>query len=450
MQSVNRARLSGREVIAAMVAVVALMAPLLVAAQSEQPSSAKTLTLDEVVSTAVKRNLELHAARQEILSARARLEHASRWVPSNPEISVQQRRRNPPGPGGTSTDFGIEISQELWIGGQRGLNRSARQSEVESARAMIQFLELTVAARTRRAFLDLLVARESVETAQRAVAVTEEIQQATQSRKEAGEANRIEVNSASIGVGRAKSALAEARANENAARARLRELMADEVPEEVEVSGDFNLRALDLPPRSQLLNRVVAHRGDLAAAAADIAAAESDLALSRRQLIPNLTVFGFYEQEEQEDITGVGVSMPLPILHRYGGERKEAQANLRKAQIERDALLLEVRVGLERAIDDYRVAKTRIEAVSGQVLASAEDNVRLTYEAFRAGEVGITAVSSAQESLLQARRAYLEARRAFIQAASDLERTSGGLLVVHGRPAEPAPSSESEINQKES
>lgn len=222
------------------------------------------------------------------------------------------------------------------------------------------------------------------------------------------------------------------------------------MPEEVEVSGNFNLRALDLPPRSQLLNRVVAHRGDLAAAAADIAAAESDLALSRRQLIPNLTVFGFYEQEEQEDITGVGVSMPLPVLHRYGGERKEAQANLRKAQIERDALLLEVRVGLERAIADYRVAKTRIEAVSGQVLASAEDNVRLTYEAFRAGEVGITAVSSAQESLLQARRAYLEARRAFIQAASDLERTSGGLLVVHGRPAEPAPSSEPETNQKES
>ncbi|QKK02097.1 MAG: TolC family protein [Pseudomonadota bacterium] len=450
MQSANRARMSGRAAVAAMTVAIALMVPLWVAAQSGQSSPEGTLTLDEAVATAMQNNLELHAARQEILTARARLEHASRWAPSNPRISVKQRRRNPPGPGGTSTDFGVELSQELWIGGQRGLNRSGRQSEVESARAMIQFLELTVAARTRRAFLDLIVARESVETAQRAVTVTEEIQQTTLSRKEAGEATRIEVNSAAIGVGRARSALAEARADANGARARLRELMADKVPEDIELSGDFNLRALDLPPRSELLNRVVGHRGDLAAAAADIAAAESDLALSKRQLIPNLTVFGFYEQEEEEDITGVGVSMPLPVLHRYGGERKEAQADLRKAQIERDALLLEVRIGLDRAIEDYRVAKSRIEAVSEQVLASAEDNVRLTYEAFRAGEVGITAVSSAQEALLQARRAYLEARRAFIRAATDLERTSGGLLVVHGRPAEAETSPEDEINEKES
>lgn len=444
MQATSFARSRGRLATTALSILIALLVSPLLAAQSDAPSTTnRILTIGEAVTTAMERNLELHAARQEILSAEARLQHAGRWTPSNPEISVQQGRRDPPGPGGTSTDYGIEIAQELWIGGQRGLNRSARRSEVESARAMIQYLELSVAARTRRVFLDLLIARESVETARRAVEVTEEIERATVSRKEAGEATRMELNTAAIGVGRARSALAEARADENAARARLRELMADALPNDARISGDFELRSLDLPNRSELLNRVVGHRGDLAAAAADIAAAESDLALSKRQLIPNLTVFGFYEQEEREDIAGVGVSMPLPVLHRYGGERKEAQSNLRKAQIERDALLLEVRIGLERAIDDYRVARERVNAVSEQVLASAEDNVSMTYEAFRAGELGITAVASAQESLLQARRAYLAARRAFVRAAADLERTSGGLLVVHGRPAA-APQTESQ------
>lgn len=295
---------------------------------------------------------------------------------------------------------------------------------------MVDFLELSIASRTRRAFLELLVAGEALETARRAVEVAEELQAATGSRIEAGEANRIEVNSAAIAVGRAQSALAEARAGENAARASLRRLMADELPETSALSGSFEVEELDLPARAELLNRVVAHRADLSAAAADIAAAESELTLSRRQLIPNLTVFGFYEQEPNEDVMGLGVSMPLPVLHGFGGERKQARSELDRARIERDALLLDVRVGLTRGIEDYRAARMRMRAVSDQVLASAEENVHLTYRAFRAGEVGITAVASAQEALLEARRDYLAARRAFIKAATELERTSGGLLAT--------------------
>ena len=66
------------------------------------------------------------------------------------------------------------------------------------------------------------------------------------------------------------------------------------------------------------------------------------------------------------------------------------------------------------------------------VLRAAEQNVELTYEAFRAGQVGVAAIASSQETLLQARRDFLDAQRALVRAAGDLERASGGLLVLRG------------------
>ena len=173
--------------------------------------------------------------------------------------------------------------------------------------------------------------------------------------------------------------------------------------------------------------------------------------------MPNLTAFGFYSEEEGDQITGAGVSLPLPLWHRFGGERQQARADLEAAQIKRDRLLLDIRVGMERAVTRYRAARERIQAVGEQMLRAAEDNVELVFESFKAGQVGIMAVATAQESLLQSRNAYLEAQRAFVRAARDLERTSGGLLSVHDasvvRPetnAAEAEQNETEQNQENS
>lgn len=444
--------ISGRRLSGSMLAMLVFCAPVIA-----QPTEAEfvgpiqpdtTLTLDRAVDLALERNYEIRSARSRVVEAGGRLKHDSRLVPSNPELEFSTADRNPAGPERSSTDFGIRLSQELWIGGQGGLKRRAARSRLDGARAAADFLEITVAARTRSAFLDLLVARRSVETAQRTVEVTTNIMETAQARLDSGEATQMEANTAEIGLGRARSELAAAEAEHNLARSRLAELMAVELPDPTSLKGQFETRPLNLPPRRQLLNQVAQRRQDLAAAAAEVAAAQQELKLSRRQLIPNLTVFGFYEEEENAEIAGVGLSLPLPVLHRYSGERTEAGARLEQAGIERDALLLRIRLEVDRAVADYRAARRRVEAITERVLRSAEQNVELTYEAFRAGQVGVAAIASSQETLLQARRDYLEAQRALVRAAGDLERASGGLLILRGSTPERSPEPESKSNME--
>ena len=393
-----------------------------------QPNT--TLTIDRAVDIALQRNPELQLALTRVEREQGTLRHQSRLVPSNPELEFSLAERDPGGVESASTDLEVRVAQEFWIGGQGGLRRRAAESQVERARAMVRFFELSVAARTRAKFLEWLVARDAVDTARRAVEVTKTIRDASSSRLEAGEATRIEVNTARVALGRAQSALADAQASVNRTRAELASLMGIELPNALELEGALNPSPLQLPARAELLNRVAQQRSDLAATVADVMTASEELKLSRRLLIPNLTVFGFYAEEEGDQIAGAGVSMPIPLLHRFGGERDQARADLEAAQIERDRLLLDIRLGMERAVLDYRTARKRLDAVGEQMLRSAEENVELVFEAFQEGQIGIMAVAAAQESLLQSRVAYLDAQNAFVQAALDLERVSGGLLAV--------------------
>ncbi|HKJ70770.1 MAG TPA: TolC family protein [Gammaproteobacteria bacterium] len=390
------------------------------------------LHLEQALSRALQHNLTIRQARQQVGIRRGQRTHAARIVPTNPELSLSAASRR--GDAETTTDLGVRVAQTLFTGGKRGLGMAAAGARVDSARARLAYLQTATAARTRRAFLDLLVAREAVATAERVLAISREFRDYARGRLEAGGATRMALNTARIGVGRAEAALASARTRADRARVRLLELMAADPARDLAVAGEIRGRSLDLPDRRALLRRSLRRRDDLAAAGREVAAAQKELTLSERQLVPNLTVFGFYKREGGADVAGGGVSAPIPALHRYRGEQEAAAARLRRAQLEADALRITVRREVTQALAEYRGARRRLAALKGAVLDSAEQNLALTQQALRAGKVGVPAVTAARDNLLNVRRDYLDALSALVTAATDLERATGGLIALGPKP----------------
>ncbi|MEQ8990277.1 MAG: TolC family protein [Pseudomonadales bacterium] len=245
-----------------------------------------------------------------------------------------------------------------------------------------------------------------------------------------GRATALEVNSAVIGAARAQTELAEAERQATLAQLDLAEVLGRDPTQTLAVAGRIDPWNLELPDQPTLLNAAVHRRGDLAAAAARVEAARQELRLSRRQLIPNLTVFGFYEEEEGAEITGFGASMPLPLLHRYDGEREEAAGRLEEAQLLADEQRLQVRRDVLVGLANYRAARREAELLGNEMLARAEENLALVQEAFAAGKVGAPAITSAQDNLISVRRSYLDVLSALIRAVTDLESATGGLITL--------------------
>lgn len=391
-------------------------------------SGANPLTLDEAIDEALRNNIALRQASAEVDIRQGDRQHAGRWTPSNPEVEIESAERE--GPADTSTDLGIRISQELWVGGQRGIAKAAADAQVRAARSELDFLRTAVAARTRQAFLGLLWAQRSVDTAQRLLEINRAFREYEQARLEAGKSTATALNSAIIGVDRARAELADAKRAVTRRRLRLAEVLSRDASAPLKVTGKLQPWELSLPNTVTLLNQAVRQRQDLAAAHHRVVAAREDLRLSRRQWIPNLTVFGFYEEEEGADITGGGVSLPVPLIHRYQGERRSAEARLQQRQLDTDTLRLTVKREVLGAVADYRAAADKVATLGESTLPRAEENLSLLQQSFQAGKVGAPAITTAQDNLIAVRRSYLAALREFVDAIAALERASGGLVTV--------------------
>ena len=207
-------------------------------------------------------------------------------------------------------------------------------------------------------------------------------------------------------------------------------LVMDPESARLRLTSELSLDRFNLPSMGPLLGEALKRRQDLVAAAREVVAARKTLSLSKRQLIPNLKVFGFMQEEEGADVAGLGVSMPIPVWDTRSGENQVARAELEQARIEEDALRLQVRTEVIGAVTDYNAARQRLEVFGKDVLASAEENVRLTEKAFRAGSVGAPTLAMAQDDLINTRREYLDALREAIGAAAALERSTGGVVAL--------------------
>ncbi|MDT0617455.1 TolC family protein [Salinisphaera sp. P385] len=407
---------------------------------AERAQLPQPLTLDQALSWAEQYNPTLRGARIELRRSEGVLEHADVAVPSNPELELGTAEREAPD-GSTTTDIDVRLSQEFWIAGQSGLRENAAQSRLSGARSQLDFLGSAIRARVRATFLQALVAERAVATAKDVLQVNRDLEDYAKRRLEAGKANRLEANTARIGLGRAQALLAQAEKRRDQARLRLAELLAVDPATAIPLQGRLDPAALKLPGQAQLLRRSIARRGDLAAAAKEVSASREDLKLARRQIVPNLKVFGRYGEEGGNEITGGGVAFELPLLHRFGGERKQAQAELDAALLERDVLQLTVRSQVLSALADYEAARQRVAALSDEVVDAARQNFELTQRAFEAGELGAPALTAAQDTLINTRRDYLDALDALVAAGTDLERATGGLVVMgNASAASPAPS----------
>ncbi len=399
-----------------------------VSLQRYQQELEQPLSLDQAIREALENNTAIRRARARVDERRGKRRHASRWVPSNPQLQVTRADRS--GPAGDFSDLGIRLSQPLWIGGEGGLRERAAEARLRSAEAQLRYLETAHAARTREAFLSLLWARESVATAQRMVEVNQEFADFAERRLEAGETTAMAVNSATIGLRRAQAELASARNRRQRQRLALAERLSRDISGPLRIEGELEPWTLDLPSDEELVSRAVSRRQDLVAAGEAVEAAREELRLSRRQLIPDLTVFGLYEEEADFEVRGGGVTLELPLLHHYGGEREAARARLQQRQLAEDELQLTVRREVRRALADYRAAAERVALLGEQTLQQAQENVNLLQQAFDAGEVGAPAITSAQDNLMAVRRSYLQALRELIDAVTALERATGGLVTV--------------------
>jgi len=181
----------------------------------------------------------------------------------------------------------------------------------------------------------------------------------------------------------------------------------------------------------QILAETLAASPELQAARARVSRSRANIGRQEVQAIPNPTFFmgGGIDRGTNSGMINAQVGLPLPLYNRNEGNITAAQAEFARACEEVRRLELSIESRIARAGQEYEAAAAAVEQYRTVTLPKAEEALKLTEQAYSAGEFDFLQVLIVRRTFFDANLEYVIAQRDLAQAEVYLEGMvlSGGL-----------------------
>lgn len=362
----------------------------------------KRLTLAEAETLAIGYHPAVREAAAQVRAAQGK------WVQvglaPNPTIGYAGDEI---GLGGTAGKQGGFIGQEFVTAGKLGLNRLVAVQEQQAAEQRLARTQLQVITTVRILYFETLVAGRSVALARQlsdiagqSVRVSEQRLKALDVPRTALLQSRIESESA---------LLVQQQANEryDAAWRRLASVVGIGQRSDLEDVLTRPLPDLDFATTRERLMQQSPELAELWFAVERARAASRRATAGR---VPNVNVQAGmqHDNETQDTIANVEVSIPVPLFDRNQGAIAQACGELAAAQAALEGKQLELDERLSIAIRDYRTARERVAKYAGTVLPAAQETLDLVNAGYKQGELDYLQVLTVQQSYAAKNLSYLQ------------------------------------------
>lgn len=373
------------------------------------------LTIAQAIEEAAARSPAITAAQAELAAAEARARQAG--YRQNPELSVQVENFGGTGvlKGARSAETTVSLNQRLDLGGRRSARVRAARAALELEQLRLAIARADVALSVRQGFARALAARQQLEQTQERVEWATELARVAGVLVEAGREPPLRSLRARSALAQARAENEAARAEELAARTSLTALFGGGAPVEAVIGDWTDVTSMTISVPQSL---------ELRLAQAEIAAANAELQvqLAERRLDPAVGA-GVRRVNESGDFGFVaGISLPLQIFNRNQGNIAAARQSVAAAEARRAAALAGGTARGRNAISAVEGAQRRVAALEGSAVPEAREGLRLAQIAYTEGKAALVELLDAQNAYTQTQTALTEARLALALATAELGR----------------------------
>jgi cobalt-zinc-cadmium efflux system outer membrane protein len=374
-------------------------------------------SINEVVALALKHSAELAALEKETTVKQALAVQAGTL--NNPTLELQGSSGSLSGSPEERT-ASIGINQELPLYGKLRLRREALQHESEALHKQHDNAVRLLKDEVSILVVDFSLAAQRQKLAADVVALNRDLVSIAGERFKAGDIPELDFNLAKVELIRAES--------------RLLEVEREKIPLRIKISALTGLSENDLRPYErfpttvpsskpqEFVKQALDSRPDLLALARDRDKAETEKRLAAAEALPNLTA-GFFAQWQRSSVEvggmssinsdtqlGLRLSMQIPVFDRNQGGKAAAQARLDAADSRRLALERAITTEVESAVSRLSSSERILTLLEQGIIPQLNENLKLTQEAYRLGEVGILSVIDEQKKFFEVNDAYLSAQ----------------------------------------
>lgn len=369
-----------------------------------------TIDLPTAIARARERAPAAVAALARIGDARAQRVGAGVLFTQNTEVQLGAGRRY-----GEPHTLAIQaqVSQQLEPT-RRGARIRVADAGIDEAKALgeAELRELSFEVATT--FYEARFADLQVELAQRNLDVSTRAAEAADRRRKAGDITDLDVNLAKIALGRARSALAAAQSERANAVGRLGAVIGAQPDDVITLVGDLRPAPLALDQ----LRATVPVRADVRAFEAEASVARAEGALANANGRPDVGLWFGYQLDERDNIVLGGLTFTLPLWNRAQGDKAAARAKLRRAEMERAAVVGAASRQLADAFDAYTRASEAVDVFDRDVVPTLADSETLLERSIQSGQIAINDYLVARQEILNGRREHLERQLQLAKAAA--------------------------------
>lgn len=319
-------------------------------------------------------------------------------------------------------NLSLGVSQEFFLAGKRQKRLAVAERELEMYRWQLADRERLLRVEVKTAFYDVVLAQQRIALSDRSIALNRQLLDVTKERLAAGDIPELEMNLVQVELARSEGARIDFDQALNQNQAKLSTLMGLSPGESPSIVGAFETEIGMAKKLEDLKQLAHGKRPDLKALEAEKNRGEADITLAKAEGVPNLTAglafkrdstslndLGGVELKDTDYLIGVKLSMPIPVFDKN-------QAGVREARAKRsstESLLTAATRNAEREVETAYASLLNAEKVlslyKSNIIPQLEENLKLTQEAYRLGEVGILAVIQEQKKFFEVNEGNLTA-----------------------------------------
>jgi cobalt-zinc-cadmium efflux system outer membrane protein len=376
------------------------------------------LALPQVVEFSLQNNGDLKSFREE-KGIRDAGKIRAGLLP-NPTLELE---------GGTGTLTGssaenslsLGISQEFFLSGKREKRLAIAERELDMYRWQLADRERVLREEVKTGFYDVILAEQRIVLSDRSVTLNRQLLDVTTERLAAGDIPELEMNLVKVELARSEGTRINVEKALNQNQAKLWTLMGLPIGESPAIYGTFEAEISMTKTLVDLKQLALGKRPDLKALEAEKSRGESDIVLARAEGIPNITAglaikrdttaieVGGVEGKDTAYIIGLKLSMPIPLFDKNQAGVQEARARRSSTESRLSAAARSVEREVETAFAGFVNSEKVLVLYRTNIIPQLEENLKLTQEAYRLGEVGILSVIQEQKNFFEVNNGYLTA-----------------------------------------
>ncbi len=378
---------------------------------SEEVSSEETLPLSMGLSLATVEELAL-ANHPAIAQAQARLRALDgKWkqvgLAPNPTVGYLASEIGADGSAGQQGGF---AGQQFITAKKLQRNRAIVCAEIAASEQELATIVQRVRTDVRLGYYQALLAQQRRRFSADLVRIADEATKTSQSLIEAEEIPLAGLLQTELQLENAKLLERTSRNGYDQAWRQLQTLVGSEVLVQQPLEGDVGQLPDLLSYEEQLLQVQIASP-ELASAMAQVERSRRVLHRECVEAVPNVSaqVSVQHDDSNGDTLTGVQISVPLPLWNRNQGGICRARAEVTQAARNVDRVEKNLQRRLVNAFREFSDARITAQTYADQILTRSERTLELVRQGYAQGEVGYLDFLTAQRIYSQTHLAYLDA-----------------------------------------